>query len=104
MSSDKACENHAHRKPKVSYARSIRVGLVGPKLRARAVSDGQPVNIPAPFTSLSIEGTQEGRSSVPNGHGASPIIGAIQGEGKAEGQPEAIRLSLSCQEKPRCLE
>ena len=29
MSNDKACENHARRKPKDSYARSIRVGLVG---------------------------------------------------------------------------
>ena len=32
MSSVKACGNHVHRKSKVSYARLIRVGLVGPKL------------------------------------------------------------------------
>ena len=32
MSSVKACEKHVHRKSKVSYARLIRVGLVGPKL------------------------------------------------------------------------
>ena len=48
MSSVKACENHAHRKPEVSYARSIRVGLVGPKLNPEGVSDGQWVNIPIP--------------------------------------------------------
>ena len=48
MSSVKACEKHAHRKSKVSYATLIGVGLVGPKPRARAVGDGQLVNIPAP--------------------------------------------------------
>jgi hypothetical protein len=31
MSSVKACGNHVHRKSEVSYARLIRVGLVGPK-------------------------------------------------------------------------
>ena len=48
MSSDKAGEKPAHRKPKVSYATYIGVGLVGPKPRARAVGDGQLVSIPAP--------------------------------------------------------
>jgi hypothetical protein len=48
MSSDKACENHARRRPKVSYARSVHVGLVGPKPRPRGVGDGQLVIIPAP--------------------------------------------------------
>ena len=48
ISSVKACENHAHRKSKVSYARSIRVGLVGPKLNPEGVGDGQWVNIPIP--------------------------------------------------------
>ena len=33
---------------KVSDARSFRVGLVGPKPRARAVGDGQSVDIPIP--------------------------------------------------------
>ena len=47
MSSVKACEKHAHRKPKVSYATLIGVGLVGPKLRGKPVGDGQLVNIPA---------------------------------------------------------
>ena len=49
MSSVNVDENSAHRKPKGSYARSLRVGLVGPKLRAKAVSDGQLVSIPAPL-------------------------------------------------------
>ncbi len=48
MSSVKACEKHAHRKPKVSYARSIRVGLVGPKPNPKGIGDGQWVNIPIP--------------------------------------------------------
>ena len=29
LSNDKACENHARRKPKVSWGREIRPGLVG---------------------------------------------------------------------------
>ena len=66
---------HAHRKPEVSYARLIRVGLVGPKPRAKAVGDGQLVNIPAPLILCNLGGTQEGRLSVPIGHGASPIVG-----------------------------
>ena len=41
MSSVKACENHAHRKPKVSYATFFGVGLVRPKLNPNGVSDGQ---------------------------------------------------------------
>ena len=43
------CEKHIHRKPEVSYERLIRVGLVGPKLRLKSVSDGQQVIIPVPF-------------------------------------------------------
>ena len=49
MSSDNADENSAHRKPEVSYATLIGVGLGGPKPRAKAVGDGQPVSIPAPL-------------------------------------------------------
>ena len=48
MSSVNVDENSAHRKPKDSYGRSFRVGLVGPKPRAKAVGDGQLVSIPAP--------------------------------------------------------
>ena len=49
MSSDKTCENHVHRKPKVSYATSIGVGLVRPKPNPNGVGDGQWVNIPIPL-------------------------------------------------------
>ena|SRR6185295_885687 len=48
MSNDNGCENHPHRKTKVSHATVIDVGLVGPKTRAKAVADGHPVNIPEP--------------------------------------------------------
>ena len=49
MSSIKVCEKHTHRKPKVSYGRIIRVGLVGPKPRPKGVGDGQRVIIPVPL-------------------------------------------------------
>ena len=39
-------ENPTHRKTKVSFAMSISEGLVGPKGMAKAVLDGQWVNIP----------------------------------------------------------
>ena len=48
MSSVKACEKHVHRKPKVSYERLIRVGLVGPKPNPKGRGDGQWVIIPIP--------------------------------------------------------
>jgi hypothetical protein len=41
MSSDNPGENPGHRKPKVSYATLIGVGLVGPKAQAQAEVDGQ---------------------------------------------------------------
>ena len=50
MSSVNPGENPGHRKPKVSYGRSIRVGLVGPKPRPKGVGDGQKVSIPSPLT------------------------------------------------------
>ena len=46
MSSDKEGENPSRRKPKVSWARPFRPGLVGPKARPKGVADGQLVNIP----------------------------------------------------------
>jgi len=46
MSNFKADEKSAHRKPKVSHATIIDVGLVGPKMRLKGVVDGQQVNIP----------------------------------------------------------
>ena len=46
MSSDYTGENPVRRKSKVSRARVIRSGLVGPKLRPKGVSDGHQVKIP----------------------------------------------------------
>ena len=60
ISSVKTGENPVRRKTKVSNARSIRVGLVGPKPRPSGVGDGQQVNIPVPPV-VSDEGTQWGR-------------------------------------------
>ena len=40
ISSKKAGENPAHRKPKVSWATRIDPGLVGPKARPKGVVDG----------------------------------------------------------------
>ena len=39
-------ENLIRRKPKVSWGRLVRPGLVGPKSRSKGVVDGQQVNIP----------------------------------------------------------
>jgi hypothetical protein len=46
MSNEKKGENPFHRKPKVSWGRFVRPGLVGPKVRPKGVADGQQVNIP----------------------------------------------------------
>ncbi len=45
-SNRKACEIHARRKNKVSFAMEIIEGLVGPKPMANAAGDGFTVNIP----------------------------------------------------------
>ena len=42
-------ENLIRRKPKVSWGRLVRPGLVGPKSRSKGVVDGQQVNIPVPL-------------------------------------------------------
>ena len=77
MSSVKACENHAHRKPEVSYATLIGVGLARPKPNPDGVGDGQWVNIPMLSGSCYGKGgTQEGRLGIPNGHGVFPTQGA----------------------------
>ena len=49
ISSEKIREKRIRRKPKVSWGRLIRPGLVGPKSRPNGVDDGQQVNIPAPL-------------------------------------------------------
>ena len=46
MSNEKISENLIRRKPKVSWGRLVRPGLVGPKVRPKGVIDGQQVNIP----------------------------------------------------------
>ncbi len=48
ISSANPDEKSGRRKPKVSWGRQIRPGLVGPKARPEGVVDGQQVNIPAP--------------------------------------------------------
>ena len=45
-SSDKTGEKPVRRKPKVSWARLILPGLVGPKQRLKGVCEGKQVNIP----------------------------------------------------------
>ncbi len=59
MSSETPCANHGRRKSKVSDARSVRVGLVGPKARLESVADGQPVNIPVPDRGAGQRGLRE---------------------------------------------
>ncbi len=49
MSSEKEGEKPSRRKPKVSWGRLVRPGLVGPKPRLKSVGDGHPVNIPELF-------------------------------------------------------
>jgi hypothetical protein len=46
ISSVNSDEKSGRRKPKVSWGRYIRPGLVGPKTRPKGVADGQLVNIP----------------------------------------------------------
>ena len=61
MSSDKEGENPSRRKGKVSWARLVLPGLVGPKPRPKGVGDGQQVNIPAPLAIVDPAGTPLGR-------------------------------------------
>ncbi len=56
-------ENPLRRKTKVYCSMSIRAGLVGPKVMARAATDGQQVNIPA-----LLHDAMEGRSAVFTAH------------------------------------
>ena len=64
ISSSKSSEKLDRRKPKVSWARIILPGLVGPKSRPKGVDDGQLVNIPVPsMMRLTYGETQEDRCS-----------------------------------------
>ena len=60
MSSDKTDENSVRRKPKVSWGRFVRPGLVGPKSRLKSVDDGYLVNIPEPLKFVMLRGDGEG--------------------------------------------
>lgn len=65
ISSANPDEKSGRRKPKVSWGREIRPGLVGPKARPKGVADGQLVNIPVPSCVRLTEGeTQEDSSSL----------------------------------------
>ena len=65
ISSANSDEKSGRRKPKVSWGRDIRPGLVGPKARPRGVADGQLVNIPVPScVRLTEEVTQEDSSGL----------------------------------------
>jgi hypothetical protein len=60
ISSANSDEKSGRRKPKVSWGRDIRPGLVGPKARPKGVADGGLVNIPVPSCVRLTEGvTQE---------------------------------------------
>ncbi len=52
MSSVKTGVKPVRRKPKVSWGRLIRPGLVDPKARPKGVVDGHPVNIPEPVINV----------------------------------------------------
>ena len=56
MSNEKTSENLVRRKSKVSWARVVPPGLVGPKLRPKGVDDGQQVNIPVPVNFIITDG------------------------------------------------
>jgi len=100
--------------PKVSYARLIRVGLVGPKPRAKAVGDGQLVSIPAPLAGRfkakgwprKVGGARPldmaRRWPVGVWGEANPSPGQAEGPAGVETTVKAIPLSLHWQEKPRC--
>jgi hypothetical protein len=74
MSSEKADEKSAHRKPEGSYGRIIRVGLVGPKPypgeREKAMDNRLVILYRLSADQDDKGGTQEGQPGAPNGHGA----------------------------------
>ena len=57
ISSAKTGENPVHRKPKVSAARLVHCGSVGPKARPFGVVDGCQVHIPEPGVKVKRLGT-----------------------------------------------
>ena len=72
-SSDQDGENPSRRKPKGSWGRFIRPGLVGPKPRPRGVGEGQRVNSPVPLFGRSDRwGDAGGQAPPPTGWGSKP--------------------------------
>jgi hypothetical protein len=63
MSSEKIRVKRIHRKPKVSWGRLIRPGLVGPKPRPKGVGDGKSVKYSdtTRFALSIFHGTQEAK-------------------------------------------
>ena len=107
-------ENRTRRKPKVSYGRSVRVGLVGPKPRPGGVGDGQLVSIPAPRWQRSNAEGGPGRVD-PAGlmdmvrfrivgvrRQGNPPPGQAEDSGEVETFVKATGLSPGRREKPRC--
>ena len=98
------CENRTHRKPKVSDGRRVHVGLVGPKLRANAVGDGQTVYIPLPLADDKVP--LGGRCGVGRGwrwrcrlQARSPLYRGAR-RGAAAARAKAIRLILGAEKSP----
>ena len=98
MSSDQVRAKRIRRKPEVSDARSIRVGLVGPKPQAQAAGDGQSVDSLIPRRPVEGRGTRRQASRValemPGGSGGGaipPVIRSRRGDPRATGWAEATR-------------
>ena len=60
ISSVNSDEKSGRRKPKVSWGRLIRPGLVGPKARQKCVVDGKRANNPVPPVRRLTEGVTQG--------------------------------------------
>ncbi len=85
-SSDQDGENPSRRKPKGSWGRFIRPGLVGPKPRPRGVGEGQSVNIPIPpFGRLDRRGDAGGEAPPATGRAGPSHTGAAPGKAGAAG-------------------
>ncbi len=105
MSSVKADEKSAHRKPEGSSGRVIRGGLGGPKPRPQGVGDGQPVSIPAPLMRDEAPVTPSGTPCVPTGQGAflprgPSLTRREKGAGEGATSVKPTRTGLSGPEKP----
>jgi hypothetical protein len=88
-SSDQDGENPSRRKPKGSWGRFIRPGLVGPKPRPRGVGEGQRVNSPVPLSGRYDRWGDAGGEAPPaNGRAGPSREGGWPGQ---SGRPDEIR-------------